>query len=135
MWKVVEGKRKSEYCSKWESNTKWLERDDGTIMVRYGISREKEENFFLQKGDFRCDFQARRWDLETKSPTDIYIVTIMLLQCKKEAIPTHAKDIESGLLVYPLHSYWENIPAKQVLFRISPILKPWQLVRAEDMTQ
>ncbi len=140
MWKNVEGKRKSAYFDVIDDD-KWLEREDGANLWRFGIGRESQEYFQFQKGDLKFNFYAERWDQKANKPTDVYIVLVRLskkgwplsIEDTAQAIISHAKEIESGLLAYPLHRDWEGVPVREILFDISPIGSGRKLVCAEEV--
>jgi hypothetical protein len=131
MWKVVKGKRKSAFFDVIHDDT-WLEREGKESLWRYGIGREMQESFLFEKVGLKFSFYAERWDEKAYEPTDVYIVPIALCD-NVAAIIDHAKDVESGLLTYPLHRDWEGVPAREVLFDINPMGCGMRLVRAEEV--
>jgi hypothetical protein len=122
-------------------NYNYLYREDGFTLKCLKTGRTFQQTFQASGvfGEFR--FIASRWDDEERKDLDYYIVHISFIekgwslerQESNKMIIRYAKDIESGLLVYPVSRTFEFKPVKQVFFNSNMPGQPYNYLKIEDL--
>ena len=130
-WRVVTETRQYQDIKRPDGSpetfeTSFLKRDDGATFERTGLGRPEEmTEFFTCKGAFgEFTFSAERWDLLKGKPLDTYTVKLYSHMDKSHLrlALSHAKDIESALLRYPvMKPFFNGMPVKKVLFRVGDV--------------
>jgi hypothetical protein len=143
MWEEFEEGYENPYTGTVYPPMTWIRREDGFKLLSIGIGREGHQTFVCRGkfGEFK--FYARRWhgDIFKGSEIDTYTVILYMVpdvgmvdkETIRKLVLAHAKEIESGLLVYPLNSYKTSV--KQVVFDIGRDYKFPKLVRAEEISK
>ena len=120
--------------------TQLLKRTDGFTVEHVGMNREKWETF-VAKGSFgEFKFIATRWDQCNDKPSDTYIVhtqasTHFETTFQDQALClSHAKDIESALLQFPVGiPFFNQIAVKSVVFDIGDKPTKPKYVKSNDV--
>ena len=114
-----------------------IKRDDGFILMTHRMDPDYFQTFVCRIANDEFKFLARRWQ---GKPLETYTVYVTLdpdhgfldRATRRCLFHKHAKDIEEGLLVYPLGRILDS-PVRQVLFNVSPQPSVPELVTAEDV--
>jgi len=133
VWHVVRETRIDKWHKNPDGSSKThegtlIQRDDGLSVERTGMGRPEEmTEFFTCKGTFgEFKFTASRWNLLKAEPVDTYTVNLYnyVQEPDLKLALSHAKDIESALLHYPVHQFHKNMPVKDVVFRTGDVRSP-----------
>lgn len=147
MWEVIKEPHEQiladGHISKYE--VPGIKRKEDGLTVVWESGTHEGIDVFLCRGSFgEFRFQAWRWDDRKNEPLDKYLIfpgeflsTLWNRNIdekkNRELCLSHAKDIESALLNFPLFPIYKNIPVKEVLFNISPPGIAYRYVHAEEI--
>ncbi len=143
MWKSLKLKQKV-YGSQqvvYERECFAVRREDGFTLSDTDSTREYVHTFLAQGefGEFR--FYATRVADEGETLLDYYIVETTMgrtiwpggKEHNRKLLLKYAKDVEEGLLNFPVTKFANYEPIKKVLFNLNKTIEPRQLVSAEEI--
>jgi hypothetical protein len=122
-------------------NYNYLYREDGFTLKCLETGRTFQQIFQCLGTFSEFRLVASRWDDEERKDLGYYIVHLNFTrrgwpledQENKKMIIQYAKDIESGLLVYPVSRLFEFKPVKQVFFNSNMPGQPYNYLKIEDL--
>lgn len=103
----------------------YLARDDGATFECIGMDREFDETFLYRQGAVQFRFRANRWDADTNTASDTYVVRLRsadIAHDMQEEAFRHLAEIETALRTYP--PYAQDVPIRKVIFNRAGSVEP-----------